>query len=329
MVGALARTLSPQTDRTKEQIKNGNGRFAEIQCINGVNGQHNGNGRNRNRIRRQYRKSHQETLKEFDDLCIGTWNTQGADWARTEERHISKFLCLMQVMRDTKVDIMCLTELHGRLDERVGVDTRFMTCMVEQFLLVQCDRAVFFMTPAVYKCWNGSARCWDNDGLVATIDLVIGSCQVRIGSVYMPPLGSSIGLREKVFEWVEKANVGTGNGKCVIFGGDWNSHIGRDGVEGGQAMLSPSSYGGKQMLDWLRSRKIKGKLNVVDQRLVLRKRGTWRHSSGSNWYELDYFIADVKYIGRFSKLQAFAVGESDHAAKLVRYRMAGVPKAGE
>ena len=86
----------------------------------------------------------------FDDLRIGTWNTQGADWARTEERHVSKFTCLVDIMRTAEIDVMCLTYLHGRLDERVGVDIRCTTCMVEEFLFVQCGKVGFFMAPAVY-----------------------------------------------------------------------------------------------------------------------------------------------------------------------------------
>ena len=66
---------------------------------------------------------------------------------------MAKFVCLVEVMREKKIDIMCLTDLHGKMDERAGVDTRFCTCMVEELLLVQCGRVGFFMTLAVYKSW--------------------------------------------------------------------------------------------------------------------------------------------------------------------------------
>ena len=229
-------------------------------------------------------------------------------------------------MRERKIDIMCLTDLHGKMDERAGVDTRFCTCMIEEFLLVQCGKVGFFMTPAVYKSWIGSVKCWEDDGRVASMDMEVGKCYVRICSVYMPPLGSQTCGREEVFKAVREVQANTGNCYCTVFGGDWNSHVGRDGVEGRYAMLSPSSRGGKQMLDWLGSREVNGTLGVVDHGLVLKRRGTWRHTVGSNWYELDYFIASKAYLGRFGRLRAHAVGESDHAAKDVLFRLAGVPK---
>ena len=233
-------------------------------------------------------------------------------------------------MREKKIDIMCLTDLHGKMDERAGVDTRFCTCMVEEFLLVQCGRVGFFMTPAVYKAWSGHARCWDSDGRVATMDVQVGSCFVRVGSVYQPPVGGQHKtVRQEVLETVLRVHADTGDEYCVVFGGDWNSHIGRDGVDGRHAMLTPSSFGGKQMLRWLESKEVATKLSVVDHKLVLKKRGTWRHSVGDNWYELDYFLASKSYAGRFSRLKVDAVGESDHAAKSVLFRLAGVPKKGK
>ena len=321
-VGALSTFhLSPQAIEERKTVGEGR-RVAEIQDLR----RNTGNGRNRSRVRRQFRKAHQQVMQEHEDICIGTWNTQGADWSLTEVRHMAKFKCLVEVMRECKIDVMCLTELHGKMDERAGVDTRFCTCMVEEFLLVQCGRVGFFMTLAVYKAWDGNARCWDGDGRVASMDVSVGSCWMRICSVYMPPLGARTASRKHVYEAVLKVQADTGNDHCVVFGGDWNSHIGRDGVEGRHAMLTPSSTGGKEMLAWLESRVAGRTLGVVDQKLVLRKRGTWRHSVGSNWYELDYFIASKAYLGRFGRLQVHAVGESDHAAKSVLFRLAGVPK---
>ena len=54
----------------------------------------------------------QKTIQEYDDLCIGTWNTQGADWSLLDERHVAKFVCLVEVMREEKIDVMCLTEKY-------------------------------------------------------------------------------------------------------------------------------------------------------------------------------------------------------------------------
>ena len=132
-----------------------------------------GGGRKKNRIRsHEYRTCHTTELHTHTDLVVGTWNSQGANWSRTEERHIAKFGCLVEVMREQKIDIMCLTDLHGQVDEAAAVDTRFNTCMLEEFLLIQCGRVGFFLHPAVVKCWDGrAATCWGEQGRVATIDM--------------------------------------------------------------------------------------------------------------------------------------------------------------
>jgi hypothetical protein len=193
--------------------------------------------------------------------------------------------------------------------------------MVEEFLLIQCGKVGFFVTPAVYKLGGGTARVWDADGRVATIDLDLEGCHMRIGSVYVPPMGGS-GDRISVLDCIEKVRDSTAADRSILFGGDWNSHIGREGVEGRQAMLQPTSAGGRQMLTYLAT-KLRDKFLIADQKLVLRKRGTWCNNSGI-WYELDYFLVSKDHAGRCSKLQAVAMGESDHAAKIVNFRMANV-----
>ena len=80
-----------------------------------------------------HRQTHQKTIKEYDDLCIGTWNTQGADWSLLEERHVAKFVCLVEVMREGNIDVMCLTDLQGKIDDRARGTTRLCSCMVEEF----------------------------------------------------------------------------------------------------------------------------------------------------------------------------------------------------
>ena len=242
-------------------------------------------------------------IHEYDDLCIGTWNAQGADWSLLDERHVAKFVCLVEVIRESKIYVMCLTDLHGKMDERAGVDTRFCTCMVEEFLLVQCGCVGFFMTPAVYKVWGGHAQCWDNDGRVATMDIQVGSCFLRISSVYLPPVGGENKIvRQQVLEAVLRVQTDTGDGYCVVFGGDWNSHIGRDDADGGQALVKQTSEGGKMMSRWL-AEDMLDKMAIVDHRLPARNRGTWCHSRTGEWYELDYFLVSSAYVGRFGCLK--------------------------
>jgi hypothetical protein len=112
-------------------------------------------GRTRSKVRRQYRESHSRHIERSSDIIIGKWNMQRANWSRTEERHIAKFECLVHEMQSKHIDIMCLTDLHGQCDERVGLDSRFSTCMIEEFVLVQCGKVGFMMCPAVYKGWGG------------------------------------------------------------------------------------------------------------------------------------------------------------------------------
>lgn len=235
---------------------------------------------------------------------------------------MAKFVCLVEVMRKGKMDIICLTDLHGKMDERAGVVTRFCTCMVEELLLLQCGRVGFLMTPAVHKAWSGHARCWDSDGRVATIDVQVRNCFVRISSVYQAPVGGQHKtVRQEVLDTILQVQADAGDDYCIVFGGDWNSHIGRDGVDGWHAMLIPSALGGKQMLRLLESKEVATKLSVVNDKLVLTKRGTWQHSVGDNCYETDYFLASKGYDGRFRRSKVDAVGESDHAAKTALFRL--------
>ena len=102
------------------------------------------------------------------------------------------------------------------------------------------------------------------------MDLAIDACHICIGAVYMPPRG---GNRISVFESIGTVHKNTPTDHRIFFGGDWNSHMGRDGVDGRQAMLQATSAGGKQMQKYLAT-KFRDKLLVADQKLVIRKRGT-------------------------------------------------------
>ena len=114
-VGALARARTPR----QNQANTGGGGRKEA-CIVDVH-DHMGTGRRRDRIRRGHRKCHTKHLNRGDDVRIATWNAQGANWAKNDERHISKFQAVVDFMREESVDITCLTDLHGQMDERVGV----------------------------------------------------------------------------------------------------------------------------------------------------------------------------------------------------------------
>ena len=164
-VGALALARTPRNVRAKVR-EEGGGKYAKIVDLSESRG-----GRVRSRIRRQHRVCHQKVVAQEHDLVIATWNTQGGNWAKTEERHVSKFQCLVDEMRSKSVDVMCLTDLHGQMDEQVGVDSRYTTCMIEEFVLIQCGRVGFCLHPAVAKCWDGTACCWDDAGRVSTIEV--------------------------------------------------------------------------------------------------------------------------------------------------------------
>ena len=321
-VGALARVSPPLSEFSNDRSKSKVGRQAEIQEIQG--GVPKG-GRNRDRVRRLYRDTHCKVIHENDELVLCTVNMQGANWARTESRHIAKFNCLVSMMREQNIDIACLTDLHGCVDERAGLDTRYTSCMVEEFLLVQCGKVGFFMCPAVYKSWDGRAKIWDSDGRVATVVLKIDSCMVAVGAVYVPPAADGNGpMRVEVLKWVQTVTEATPKERCMVFGGDWNSHIG--GADTGrQSLLVPSTPGGEEMLKWLEG-PMKNQVEIADHRLRLRRRGTWCNGSTGVWYEIDYFVCSSSYVGRCGRLRAVAMGESDHAAKIMDFRIAGVPK---
>ena len=306
-VGALARARTPRHDQIREQGFRDRARIIDLSV-------ENGNGRVRSRIRRRYRPSHARVISVSEDLTIGTWNMQGANWSMTETWHVSKFRCLVLEMRAKSIDIMCVTDLHGQLDEEVGVDTRHSTCMIDEYVLVQCGRVGFMLHPSVVAGWVGEAVCWDAGGRVATMDITLDGCSLRIGSVYMPVHGTEGEIaRWRVLGFVREAHAEFESKGCVIFGGDWNSHIGRDGVAGRQAMSNGSTAGGKLMLNWM-AEPANRCLTNVDHKIPSRSRGTWCHRNTGIWYELDYFVASSEYVGRFGGVSTFAVGESDHAS---------------
>ena len=109
-VGAMSRASSPhQTSvfRANNRVKEAKskGRLAEI-----VDLDVNSHGRTRARQRKDYRPAQQRVIKLDSDLNIGTLNVQGANWARTEERHISKFRCVIRAMQEHELDVACLSQ---------------------------------------------------------------------------------------------------------------------------------------------------------------------------------------------------------------------------
>ena len=78
------------------------------------------------------------------------------------------------------------------------------------------------------------------------------------------------------------------------------------------------------MLKWFSSPEISKRLVIADHRIPSKCRGTWCHRKGE-WYELDYYIVSKEYVGRFGGLRTWAVGESDHAARSLRFRLAKNP----
>lgn len=273
-VGALACISTPRQEKKKE----GEGeKYAKI--VDSIQNKV-GSGRIRNRVRHLHRSCNTRELKATDDICIGTWNARGASWALLEERHVVKFKILADYMREADFDIICLTDLHGTRDDRAGTDTRFETCMYEEFLIVM-------MIPAVYKCWDGQTKCWDEEGRIVTIDLTVQGCSVNIGSVYKTSLPDTEG-RGRVCRHVEEMYRLTPADTCLILGGDWNSHIGRDGVQGRQALLKPSSAGSKQMTMWLEN-EMNNNMIIADHTIHLKRRATWCNCRGGEWLELDYW----------------------------------------
>ena len=136
------------------------------------------------------------------------------------------------------------------------------------------------------KGWNGKAQGWGELGRIATIDLDFDGCWMRVGSVYMPVhIGDGIPQRLQCFKDVQTAGTTDVQDGCVFFGGDWNSHIGRDGVENRYAMVRGSSAGGKQMLKWLQ-KDVPKQFVVADHRIPAKFRGTWGSQQRGEWYEL-------------------------------------------
>ena len=187
-VGALALARNPRYARSVSKERGG--LQSQIVDLNV-----NKHGRCRSRIRKAcVRECHRKTISKDMDLNVATWNTQGLNWSRTEERHVSKLMCLVAEMRSNSVDLMCLTDLHGQQDDAISVDSRYTTCMVEEFILVQCGRVGFFLSPAAVKGWNGKAQGWGEFGRIATIDLLHLPKIQPVSTVGLQPLFHSARL---------------------------------------------------------------------------------------------------------------------------------------
>jgi len=98
--GALARSHTPQQERTRAMDGRGRAEITDLSLRKGY-------GRLRSRIRHGYRQCHSRNLSVSEDPVMGTWNMQGANWSRTEARHAAKFRCLVHEMRGKSIDVVC------------------------------------------------------------------------------------------------------------------------------------------------------------------------------------------------------------------------------
>ena len=100
-VGALALARSPRYANTVSKEVGGlHSKIVDLSV--------NKHGRCRSRIRKSsVRVWHQKIVSKDMDIVVATWNTQGLNWSRTEERHVSKLMCLVADMRQHKWSSFC------------------------------------------------------------------------------------------------------------------------------------------------------------------------------------------------------------------------------
>ena len=96
------------------------------------------------------------------------------------------------------------------------------------------------------------------------------------------------------------------------WGGDFNSHIGKDHANNKHGLDTPTPASSRDFLDMLLTRT---SLTVADWNLHCWKRGTWCHNITAKWYELDTFLTPNKDTRAARSLKVTPVSYSDHKVK--------------
>ena len=171
-------------------------------------------GRRHNRIRHVYRKS--RAFGPRNTLSIATLNTQGMSWHHLGHR--DKLLFLLQYMRQKKLDLISLSEMHATQGP----------CVVhlEEFVLVTNNKAAWLMTLEMYVHWSESQYMrWDGEENTCAVQIPLGERVYIFVSVYMRP-SNLVKERRQALADLDAIRQRFPADAVEVIMGDWNAHGG-------------------------------------------------------------------------------------------------------
>ena len=280
-------------------------------------------GRCKTRIRYPHRLCRQRDLDSVLTLEFATINVQGWNWQKTDDLHRDKAAGVLDSARRGKWDIACLSEMHCTWNEELQHGGRNSIVALEEFIIIVGVRSAILLSPAAQQAWRARGcekkLCADT-GRFLSITLDIKGQVYSVVSGYAPTPGEPQD-RIAFFEAAHTFREALPKESLQLWGGDWNSHVGRDSGGGAWqgigkfSLTTPTDRPGKELLQWLSSGA--PPLDLADSFFSIWKRGTWMHErlGVTKWFELDCFFMTPLLRKRVQKIKVFAMHFSDHFGK--------------
>ena len=218
------------------------------------------------------------------------------------------------------------SELHNTI---LSGDEYPTVLKTEEFTLVMTDTVGISLDTSSLRAWKAASSMCRPDGALTVlweercmaIPLLVDDHHwLWIVAVYIPTGGYST-YRSQVYSGLNDLRhlcQSLHQGSEMI-GGDWNGHVGRDTIGndlqvGSEAMKQRTTEGGKAFVRWISST---SNLINTDTFYNIKERGTWRHKSTGNWYEIDKFVQTPDLHRATQGLVTRHWGISDHMNKHV------------
>ena len=286
-------------------------------------------GRDKDRIRHPWRRRPSvRELNEGEGMKVGILNMLGWNWSSRDVRHEEKSHELLHIMRNRRMDIMLLADLHHPAEERRW-HSRNVNVGIEEFLLVVGDRTAILLSPRVQIAWQktGCFCSTETTGRASMIEIEVAKTRYHVAATYIPDVSKGAEVRRDTWkslgEWREDLSLQRqkpGYRLLQMWGGDWNSHMGRDAHErtpdqiGTYGSLHPTSQGGRQMQQWLATEAVE--LQLADSYRPVKHRGTYQHRTSKVWHDLDTLVVSPALLPRVNSIQQFDTAVSDHRGKV-------------
>jgi hypothetical protein len=275
--------------------------------------------------RRLYRSAHQRLVHE--ELKLATMNCQHLNPWRTDNK--LKLQQLVLEARHGNWHICMLSDLANR-----GNGQQLHVLCVEEFVLIIRGCVGLLLDQALAKAWQLAGAqhfCIDTCPRLLAITVKLHGQVYALGSAYVPTQAFTQ-ERLDVFEAARGTMALLPQSISWIWGGDWNSHFGKDSVGwdwvGGHVLQTPTSALSYQLQEWAKP----AGLRHVDSYVSFRsgKRGTWFRTHSKQYYENDYFLSTLPTgFRRWRKASTFAAAFGDHYGKVITLLLPGRVRARE